>query len=115
MKAGSAMNTLVSREVFGVEPCTCGPIGGYDPQTGICSRCGVPPSADYSGSIAAAWTVVEKLQEDYRPLIGEWDDGEQWFCELFYGPASAPHLWVLGKTAPEAICRAALASKGVAV
>ena len=103
MSAGRELDELVSRHVFGTEPCTCGPIGGYDPQTGICSRCGVPPSAHYSTEIAEAWPLAEKFRFAVVPN-GSYDG---WFAGnlgLRMTP-SAP-------TAAEAICLAALLAVG---
>lgn len=58
------------------------------------------PSTD----IAAAWEVVEKqyfpeVKKGYRGLDGIW----MW-CACFNGE------WIMGKSAPEAICKAALLS-----
>jgi hypothetical protein len=64
----------------------------------------------YSSSIAAAWTVVEWFDSyslDWNPA----DKRHQ--CKLVkYDPEA--FVFAVGKTAPEAICRAALAALEVA-
>ena len=70
----------------------------------------------YSTSISAAWELVEKLDERWWPEVGRVDDGS-WYCEIV--DRNAIPLDVSGAirevcdTAPEAICRAFLAAKGV--
>ena len=63
----------------------------------------------YSTDISAAWEVVEKMVKEYGDFVIDYDDsynGGQW-------SASVDKLRVaaLAKTAPEAICKAALLAK----
>lgn len=121
MNAGTELDALVSKHVFGVEPCVCGPIGGYDPDTGICSRCGVSPSGHYSTNIAAAWKVWDRLhglqqaknwdtlalERDYDEYIVMCYDGS---CTEDDHRAEKALAWA--DTAPLAICLAALRAVG---
>lgn len=66
----------------------------------------------YTTDIAAAWEVVEKLRPDI--LLNVQPYGDFWHCKAF-----TVHMHELAhtraKSAPEAICLAALRAKGVEI
>ncbi len=77
--------------------------------------CAMPP--DYAGDIRAAWTVLAVMIARLPTEVGLQTQlevsyqahGQVWYCHLPHGRGQ------LAETAPEAICRAALAVVGVAV
>jgi len=101
MKPGRELDTLVAEKIFGLEYMEC--IGCYIDTNGNEQKI-----KRYSVEIAAAWEVVEKLKvkklypafaiRDQTYNISIWDKGG---VELITD-------WVRCKTAPEAICKAAL-------
>ena len=66
--------------------------------------------ADFSGDIAQAWRVVEKLQQqNYLMTVNVY---RRFYCEIYFDN----HYFCAARdTAPEAICRAALAAVGCEV
>lgn len=59
----------------------------------------------YSSRIEDAWQVVERLQAEGHYIGLALRDGDEWVCELLKGH----HGSGVAYSAPEAICRAALA------
>jgi len=95
----------IAKKVFGLDlekDMHTPPIGPPFLQ-GFGLYCGVPPFSTY---IAAAWTVVEKLdrhfelERDNAPVGSS--TGVNWVATFALGH------WAEAETAPEAICRAAL-------
>lgn len=64
----------------------------------------------YSTDIKAAWEVVEKMGTRFIHLSPALEGG--WSCAIQYNEARFPFVNLIGKTAPEAICRAALKAVG---
>jgi hypothetical protein len=76
--------------------------------------CSVPY---YSTDIAAAWIVLEEVRKrGFAVTISTWDTSREWRAE-FDGITTdrLAHGCVFAKTAPEAICVAALKALGVEV
>jgi hypothetical protein len=69
---------------------------------------------DYSTDIAAAWDVVEKIEAlEYGKVRIDGSHYHGWHCSVCWGPGNdgeGEAFGVPGATAPEAICRAALAA-----
>lgn len=128
LKVGPELDAEVARRVFGMPACTCGPIGGYDPTTGRCSRCEWRPCPEYSTDIADAWLVVEKLRERKIDVMVNWSnqrnravfgedlldpDDLRWECALWWAENDEHRETTqYGDTAPEAICRVAIRVTG---
>lgn len=64
---------------------------------------------DFSGDISAAWQIVEFMEPAHRVHISTYDEGLKYGCRF---ENSAMHEYSLGKTAPEAICKALLMARG---
>jgi hypothetical protein len=69
---------------------------------------------NYSTDISAAWELVEKLRRDHKAIVihsasGSLDAHSIWSCEVIYGDHVIEQF---GKTAPHAICLAALKAVG---
>lgn len=75
------------------------------------TRAGVPY---YSDNIAAAWEVVEKFEAlEYGKVRLAGSHYHGWYCSICWGPGrdgEGEAYSVFGATAPEAICRAAIAA-----
>lgn len=111
MKPGRELNYLVAEKVMGWKyhdsmiPCIYPP--GLLPYQNIYGH-EVP---NYSTDIGAAWEVVEKFDFLYlyrwnnQPCKFECDPGE-WECKL--SEKGTDGFLGIGKTAPEAICKASL-------
>jgi hypothetical protein len=107
MPAGLEMDALVAEKVMGwkfVKPrhgtcCTCQRCGrDYDSCGGGC---------EYSGDIAAAWTVVEKMKTLYWELTLQYGSANSEAMAKFWR-TFVPGYYVATGTVPAAICRAAL-------
>lgn len=83
MQPGRELDALVSKTVFGMENV------GFIP---------------YSTSIAAAWSVLEKMEQETKVSVWS-DNNRKWACEVEY------MIHDDCDTAPEAICKAALLYK----
>ena len=125
MKAGIEMDILVAEKVMDWEQRICEFIGipMWSHITGIecaASRTFFETAIAYSTDIALAWQVVEKvshlkvsddtIQPAFQVMANPYDD-------VYYAGWSSlgsnTYHWTYGKTAPEAICLAALAAKGI--
>jgi len=120
MEAGVKLNELIHEEIM--EQCWHEWIADIKDKRTIvgvvCKKCGVKQfkgygvvgSPHYSTDISAAWHVVEKLidihpQGDFHLEHLE----DEWCCGWCYPPSGADlNNWICGKTAPEAVCKAAL-------
>jgi hypothetical protein len=126
LKAGRELDALVAERVMGWRPYPTPAYDGYrwpewweDPQTGN-RRLGWHPSTD----IAAAWTVLERLQVLTRER-NLWGpslqvrapiSGQRWVVRVandLYGGMAEPHtddtIWQgVADTFPEAVCLCAL-------
>lgn len=103
LEAGREMDAAVHRAVFGEEPRYVQPVWFV----------GVAELPRYSTHIAAAWLVVERLKEDRWGLnLNYRSDGDDYECEFDrdQGTHWDTHPSQFAPTAPEAICRAALAA-----
>lgn len=69
----------------------------------------------YSTDISAAWLIVEKMiVEGWNMDVGWYRDGNTWTASLSTDWDAFPDARILeadGKSAPEAICKAALLAK----
>ena len=107
MPAGREMDALVAEKVMGWADINSNAalVGG------LCDdKRNWKPLPFYSTDIAAAWEVVEKIKGNYGNcrFITEWvPKAKQWSC----GGDGYDCGW--GKTAPLAICRAALKAGGL--
>ena len=102
MQAGKKLNQLVWWKLFDMEP--------------------TPPNndmnllPDYSGDMNVAWSVVEKMKSlGYEAwLMNEQKykeyPSQTYACKLY---GNGESVFVLGKTMPHAICRAALLARGL--
>ena len=97
LAAGRELDALIGEYVFGWEK---GSFPVYEPMKSKHGDYMVRPISEYSADIAAAWDVVEKMT-DRGFLIRLTVDGKNEFWCAFKFSATA-------KTAPLAICRAAL-------
>lgn len=108
MKAGRELDALTAEKVMGLRVVRCPDHGDciYWHAYGPDRPDGQLP--EYSTDIAEAWQVVEKLR-DLDPEIW-WD--VHWECVF---NTNDSRVWGTADTAPEAICRAALAAVGCEV
>ena len=74
VRAGRELDALVAEKVMGFRHCLVIPLGPHATPTLM----GSPPNAtgrnkvpEYSGDIAAAWLVVEKMRERFDTVIVE--------------------------------------------
>ncbi len=111
MEAGRELDALVAERVMGYT-VRRGPGANYDGMLlpwEVWDRDGKSWNPiKYSADIAAAWQVIEKLA-DRDPMIAIWgyEDGTAgWFCDF---EGIKDHA----RTAPHAICLAALKAVGV--
>jgi len=127
MEAGRELDVLVAKEIFGIEvewdyalwdvnkQCNKLPFCKGKPRTvlGPMAHSVSNTIPGYSTDISAAWLVVEKLidihpQGDFHLEHLE----DEWCCGWCYPPSGADlDNWICGKTAPEAICKAALLTR----
>ena len=99
MEAGPETNVLVAQTVMGLDVCT-----EHDGWPGEwCRECQRHWAEDYSGKIAPAWKVLEKLQDERLPSV--FHDGQLWVCGLT--DLRDPFI-ASANTAPHAISLAAL-------
>lgn len=126
MKPGPELDALVAEKVMGRKREHEFDNDSDDPTCYYCnaylSSRGRPCAGDppYSTDIAAAWEVVEHMIErDMRVNVStcyQPDDGTPWICTLerHESQIGDPNKWTeYAETAPEAICKAALAAVGV--
>lgn len=114
MEAGRELDELVHTCLFGIECCPCTKddrgysIHGYNSETGMCWSCGKRGARHYSTSIAAAWSVVEKLVAagKYLALTYRFRVAEVGFMPVVDGMLRTVEP-VRGDVA-ESICKAAL-------
>lgn len=115
MKPGRELDALVAEKVMGLEPWPGRP-GAFRapivPPKVESKPCDPPP---YSTDIAAAWEVVGRLRSQECALHlsqSEPNDSNDGFYASFseYRPSieNEPHTFEWARTAPEAICKAAL-------
>lgn len=112
MEAGRKLDELVEQSIFGL-------VRGYRHDGSRCwkDERGIPVQSEakpYSTDISAAWQVVEKMKEEGHLLLlellgsvsGDWhaEFGKGYFPYVLDGQTKA-------KSAPEAICKAALLAK----
>lgn len=125
LEAGRELDALVAEKVMGLNltviPETCPYCDGYVSQNrdpGWCGSCGayVNEPEPYSTDIAAAWEVVEKMRTwkgkgtlgcraciEIHSIDGSFEEGENKpYLAMIWGKEG------IAKTAPLAICRAAL-------
>ena len=69
----------------------------------------------YSTSIADAWEVVERMRELSFVLTLSWQSRNSEWCAHWFYPADRTHKAAFHKSAPRAICLAALKTIGVDV
>lgn len=142
LKAGRELDALVAEKVMGWQwwrmvaapdkrflqpperlPVTSGP-SAMEPADGTETVIGQAYVAEFSTSIAAAWTVVEAFTSKGKHwLLGTADydgqcyianhDSECLMCEGW--PDDADFISVAASTMPEAICLAALRAVGVEI
>lgn len=104
--AGSEQDVLIHTKIFGHPrnvPVMCDPGFLYRQTEAGWVKYSAPT---YSNDISAAWTVVEKMREKSRLIIDH--DGLSWVVHF----TDIPDVRAIASadTAPEAICRAALAA-----
>ncbi|MCC2250048.1 hypothetical protein JUJ52_08720 [Virgibacillus sp. AGTR] len=75
-------------------------------------RFGIP---SYSQKIEDAWQVVEKLDRKYEFELTRFEDEDKWYCDLTNWNDDLRSIRSVEKTAPLAICKAALKTVGVEV
>ena len=98
MEPGRELDTKIEIEVFGLKPSKTTP--GWVVE-GVRAR----PPRPFSTDIAAAWEVVEKMSEQWPQYqLAKIEDG--W--SVMWGFDGYGWQEATGKTAPEAICKAAL-------
>ena len=116
LKPGRELDVLIAEKVMGwlpggANPLLACPAGGSSADEGQTSIC-TPPN--YSTEIGAAWAVIERLflQYQFRTiLIPDWQN--YWLAHVYHRDEDiyiAAHSY---KTAPEAICKAALLAIGL--
>jgi len=123
MEAGRELDALVAKDIFGIEvewdysswdinkQCPKQPYRKGEPRTvlGPMAHAVGNTIYEHSTNIAAAWQVVMKMIAEYGDFIIDYDNGYEG------GPWSASvdklRVAALAKTAPEAICKAALLTK----
>jgi hypothetical protein len=112
MEAGRELDELIAEKIMGLKPCTFRMTGQISMSTiwncehNDCRNC-YPKNQDapmksYSTDISSAWEVVNNMSNCLH-LKQHGQDGV-WVAEFCHNPGSQ----VSGKTAPLAICRAAL-------
>jgi hypothetical protein len=100
MPAGKKMNQLIWWKIFDMTPAPLNDDRGFLP--------------DYSGEIAPAWSVVEKLEADSRELLfkitrkGFGMNTLHWAAEFRQCSGGQNYYYVEAESAPLAIARAAL-------
>jgi hypothetical protein len=101
LAAGREMDAAVHKAVFGEAPRHVGVVWFVGNQGAELPR--------YSAEIAAAWQVVEKMGPRFDGLYPSYDEGRfmDWVAITTAGTFES-RRGHLGKTAAEAICRAAL-------
>jgi hypothetical protein len=113
LEAGPELDALVAEKVMGL-PVYRDMDNGF-PHLGVKGSYG--PIPDYSVLIEDAWQVVEKLSNKYRVQVAQcFFPDVLWLCELWDYAAGRwekeesedAEFCAYGKTAPYAICRAAL-------
>lgn len=114
MDAGRALDAAVAEKVMGlsVSPAYFEIETGHGPIYWVLDADGIESDLvpAYSTSIDAAWQVIEKLA-DRDPMLaqrGYADGSVGWYCDLEGIQAHA-------RTAPHAICMAALKAVGVEI
>ena len=112
--AGPELDALVAEHVMGLKPCS-------DPM-GLCDAAKTNPPMcwgngeagsgldNYSTDIKDAWKVVEKIK-GMEPQIGWNDEIGYWVCTIEKG-GPTPGFGYTSKTAPHAVCLAALSAVG---
>jgi len=106
MKAGNELNKLIAEKVMGWSYYHRCPDGYEDclhwhTETGIDKGYKCP---DYSGDISAAWKVVEKMRANGNEFYQRSTGNNEWLAQFKFHYGSG----YIAKTAPEAICKAAL-------
>lgn len=107
---GRSLDLLVAEKVFGWSNMSPGHTGddayGHDPTCPDLPAHGRIHVPHYSTSIADAWKIVEILavKSDWVS-VGNTENKDEWACVI--GNRS-PYIHERAKTAPVAICRAAL-------
>jgi len=114
MKPGRELDTLIAKKIMGRPACkNC----IYQSAVPHCvEECGFHPH--YSTDIAAAWQVVEKLftlngEPTVLQIYGPLEDGYKVTPVWEHHDGAIPEKSIVRKTAPHAICLAALAAVGV--
>jgi hypothetical protein len=105
LKAGREMDKLVAQKVLGTELCGCG-----NPECDLTGEGEYEPVPPYSTDIALAWRVLEQFPSE--KLVEDWwgaPAANRWGC-IIAPRALDRRAEGYGATAPEAICRAALAA-----
>lgn len=108
MPAGREMDALIATQVFGHEVKRDTVLTTFVPfrvDTVEWSE-GFTTLAHYSTDIEAAWEVIEELTRDHYDF-DVWSETDSIWCEIFKGVSATANA----KTAPLAICRAALLLK----
>lgn len=101
LKAGRELDALVAEKVMGLDVRQ----GGYAGGIGQHLR-------PYSRDIGAAWEVVEKLEG--KGFSYHIETGEPGMVDAFFDTdVDSPIFWAAAKTAPHAICLAALKAVGI--
>lgn len=114
-KAGRALDALVAEKVMGLKPPFDTRSVRRDVLTGMptyVDRLGPPP---YSTSIEAAWEVVEWMAAQKRDDFGWFDlrfSNDCYQATFFTGAYYEATDHIQGKSAPHAICLAALKAVG---
>jgi len=122
MKPGRELDALVAEKVMGWKDCKVHP----DPKFAAAGLCGLKPNRlpnpiewgiapvpHHSTDIKAAWEVVEKLKgkELSHLTLTYWPVPDEWSCEDAQNEDN-PKIGAVAKTAPHAICLAALKAVG---
>lgn len=120
MKAGRKLDALVATHVFGLK--NVHEEGGelcYEPTDG----CRIHGVKHYSTEIAAAWHVIEYL-DDWKLQIDRYQDGDEsieemgrWSVNLWKSEPNGKRVYHVahGMTFPQAVCLVALLAVGVSV
>lgn len=109
------MDALVAEKIMGLKKVHmyCGELI-YDVDFPL-PFMGAPIVEHYSGSISASWKMVEKIRKHYRFIHIFTDNKEgDWHCHINPKTEQTPFV-AIAKTAPLAICRAALLALGLSV
>lgn len=104
MKPGRKLNDIIATEVMGWTKVKYG--FGWQPPDRPGTECETP---NYSGDIAAAWTIAEKLEKNFN-FIGPGPDGWNavFFIETDEFGRAIGSMGAIGETAAHAMCLAAL-------